>query len=170
MQPGGRAYVTGRTASPSTPAPRSSPRPSCSKSCGRCAASLADDVDLRPVAPFYRIRFDDGSHFDYSGDPETMRREVARFAPADVDGYERFMRASEAIFRRRLRAAGRHVPFVFRLDRHAEDRARPDAAAELPHGVRAGGQLCEERALRMVLSFHPLLIGGNPFTTTSICA
>ena len=69
-------------------------------------ARAGEDVDLRPVTPFYRIRFDDGAVFDYSGDPEAMRAEVARFAPADVAGYERFMAMSEAIFRDRLRAAG----------------------------------------------------------------
>ena len=43
-------------------------------------------IDLRPVAPFYRIVFDDGERFDYSGDAAAMRAEVARFAPAEVAG------------------------------------------------------------------------------------
>src|SRR5512134_4116080 len=57
-----------------------------------CGRKLADDVELRPISPFYRIRFDDGAMFNYTGDADAMRAEVARFAPADVDGYERFMR------------------------------------------------------------------------------
>ncbi len=64
-----------------------------------CGRRLADDVDLRPVSPFYRIRFDDGESFDYSGDAEAMRAEVARLSPGDVAGYERFLKASEAIFK-----------------------------------------------------------------------
>ena len=56
-----------------------------------CGRRLADDVELRPMDPFYRIRFDDGSWFDYSGDPEHMKREVARFCPSDLPGYERFL-------------------------------------------------------------------------------
>ena len=52
-----------------------------------CGKRLADDIDLRPVAPFYRIRFDDGTSFDYSGDAAAMRAEVAKLAPADVEGY-----------------------------------------------------------------------------------
>ena len=59
-----------------------------------CGKRFADDIDLRPVAPFYRIRFDDGTVFDYSGDADAMRREVARLAPGDVAGYECFLAAS----------------------------------------------------------------------------
>src|SRR5512138_487953 len=59
-----------------------------------CGRRLADDVELRPVAPFYRIQFHDGSVFDYTGDAAAMRAEVARFAPGDVAGYERLMAAS----------------------------------------------------------------------------
>ena len=51
-----------------------------------CGRRLADDVDLRPVHPFYRIRFDDGDVFDYSGDPEAMRQEIRRFSPEDEAG------------------------------------------------------------------------------------
>ena len=49
---------------------------------------------LRPVTPFYRIRFHDGEVFDYTGDPAHMAREVARFSPGDVAGYQRFIAAS----------------------------------------------------------------------------
>src|ERR1700709_1177485 len=55
------------------------------KLCGR---KLSDDVTLVPVSPFYRIRFQDGSHFDYSGDPVAMRAEIARFSPGDAGGYD----------------------------------------------------------------------------------
>ncbi len=60
---------------------------------------LADDVELRPVAPFYRIVFDDGECFDYSGDAAAIRAEVGRIAPGDVAGYERFLAASERIYK-----------------------------------------------------------------------
>src|SRR6476661_1126309 len=49
-----------------------------------CGKRMADDIDLRPVAPYYRVRFDDGAVFDYCGDAATMRAEVARLAPGDV--------------------------------------------------------------------------------------
>ena len=63
-----------------------------------CGRELAHDVELRPVHPFYRIRFDDGAVFDYSGDEAAMRAEIARFSPHDVAGYDRFMAMSERIF------------------------------------------------------------------------
>src|SRR5277367_6299387 len=66
------------------------------KLCGR---KMSDDVTLVPVSPFYRIRFQDGSHFDYSGDAPAVRAEIARFSPDDVGGYDAYMKASEAIFR-----------------------------------------------------------------------
>lgn len=129
---------------------------------------LADDVALVPVAPFYRIRFDDGNTFDYSGDATAMRREVARFSPDDVDGYEQFMRASAAIYRVGFEELG-HVPF----DRWT-DMARV-APALLRHRAYRSvyglvSRFVRDERLRTVLSFHPLLIGGNPFRASAIYA
>jgi hypothetical protein len=62
---------TVKTASPLMPVPPSSLRRFCWKSSGRlCGKRFADDVTLVPMDPFYRIRFDDGTWFDYSGDAE----------------------------------------------------------------------------------------------------
>ena len=72
--------------------------------------SMADDVALVPIHPFYRIRFDDGDVFDYTGNAEAMRREIARFNPDDVAGYERFLAKSERIFEVGFEQLG-HVPF-----------------------------------------------------------
>ena len=56
---------------------------------------MADDVELRAIHPFYRIRFDDGSWFDYSRDAAAMRAEVARFEPADLPGFDALMAEGE---------------------------------------------------------------------------
>ena len=72
---------------------------------------LADYVTLFPLDPFYRIRFDDGTVFTYSGDTERMRAEVRRFSPDDVAGYERFMERSRQIFEKGYLELG-HVPFL----------------------------------------------------------
>jgi len=131
-----------------------------------CGRTLADDVDLRPVSPFYRIRFADGATFDYTGDPAAMRAEIARFSPSDVAGYERFMRASEAIYRVGFEQLG-HVPFS----------KWTDMARIVPAMVRLGSyrsvhamvaRHVGDPRLRVVLSFHPLLVGGNPFAASSI--
>ena len=119
-----------------------------------CGRRLADDVTLRPVSPFYRVRFHDGSTFDYTGDPAAMRAEVARLSPGDVAGYERFMTASEAIFRIGFEKLG-HVPFA----------SWADMARTVPDLLRLGSwrsvaamvaRYVKDERLRVMLSFHPL--------------
>ena len=95
-----------------------------------------------------------------------MRGEIARFSPGDVAGYERFLKASQAIFKVGFEELG-DVPF----------ESWTDMVRILPAMLRlksyrtvydfVAAYVRDER-LRVVLSFHPLLIGGNPFTTTSI--
>jgi phytoene desaturase len=129
---------------------------------------MADFIDMRPVTPFYRIRFDDGHVFDYTGDPAAMRREILRLAPRDLDGYERFVAESEKIFRVGFERLA-HVPFG----------SWTDMAKIIPEMMRLKSFLTvhqlvslyvKDDRLRQVLSFHPLLVGGNPYSTTSIYA
>ena len=75
-----------------------------------CGKNLADDVKLVPVDPFYRIRFDDGGWFNYTGDADAMRAEVQRLCPGDVEGYEKFVAASRAIYEVGFEKLA-HVPF-----------------------------------------------------------
>ncbi len=133
-----------------------------------CGRRLADEVELRPLTPFYRLRFADGVTFDYHGDAARMRAEVARLAPADVAGFEEFMRRSEAIYRVGFERLG-HVPFDSLLDmaRIAPELVRLGSYRSVYQLVQS---LVRDERLRTILSFHPLLIGGNPFTTTSIYA
>ena len=131
-----------------------------------CGRRLADDVTLVPVAPFYRIRFDDGTTFDYSGDATAMRAQVARLAPGDIEGYDRFLAASERLFRVGFEELA-HVPF----DRWTSmAKVLPDLLKlqgwRTVHGL-ASCHVRDER-LRMVLTFQSLLVGGNPFATTSV--
>jgi phytoene desaturase len=127
---------------------------------------LTDDIDLRPLAPFYRVRFDDGFMFAYSGDAAAMRAEVERLAPGDVAGYERYMALSDRICRVGFEGLG-HVPFgsVRDMVRVAPDLMRLHSYRSV-YGLVS--RYVRDERLRTVLSFHPLLIGGNPFTTTSI--
>src|SRR3954447_26409709 len=96
--PGGRAYGRKRQGFPFDSGPTVITAPQLFEELwALCGRRLEDDVDLRPVTPFYRIRFHDGEVFHYTGDAAAMREEVARFSPADVPGYERFLAASEEI-------------------------------------------------------------------------
>jgi phytoene desaturase len=133
-----------------------------------CGRRLADDVELRPVTPFYRVHFADGSRFDYTGDEAAMLAGIAALAPGDVDGYRRFMRRSESIYRVGFEQLA-HRPFG----------SVGDMLRILPQLVRLGGyrsvhglvsRFVADERVRILLSFHPLLIGGNPFSATSIYA
>jgi phytoene desaturase len=131
-----------------------------------CGRRMADDVELKPMSPFYRIRFDDGACFNYSGDMAAMRAEVARFSPADVDGFMRFMEASREICRIGFEQLG-DVPFSSPLDmaRIAPDLIRLQGYRSVYALV---SQHFRDERLRTIFSFHPLLIGGNPFRASAI--
>ena len=165
--PGGRAYVYRQDGFTFDAGPTIVTAPFLFEELWQlCGQRLADHVELRPVSPFYRIRFNDGSTFDYTGDAAAMRAEVARLSPSDLAGYERFMQASEAVFRVAFEQLG-HVPFSSWMDMA---RVLPDLVKlesyRTVHGLVA--KHVRDPRLRMVLSFHPLLVGGNPFSTTSV--
>lgn len=130
-----------------------------------CGRRMADDVDLRPMDPFYHIRFDDGTTMSCAADPEATRAEVARIAPEDAAGFDRFLSDSERIYRVAFGELGDR-PF-HRLG---------TLLAAVPDMVRLGGyrtvhakvgDYFTNPKLRIAFSFHPLLIGGNPLTTTA---
>lgn len=165
--PGGRAYVHRQDGFVFDAGPTVITAPQLLEELWQLAGrELSDDVDLRQVAPFYRIRFDDGQTFDYSGDPEVMRREVEKLAPGDVAGYERFLATSQSIFEVGFEKLA-HVPFGSWKDmaRIAPDMMRLQSYRTV-FGLVA--KHVRDERLRQVLSFHPLLVGGNPFSTTSI--
>jgi len=109
-----------------------------------CGRRLSDDVDLRPVHPFYRIRL----------------------SPDDEAGYDRFLAMSERIFNVGFTRLG-HIPFdsVWSMARIVPDMIRLQSHLTV---YRLVARFIKHPKLRQALSFHPLLVGGNPFTTTSI--
>lgn len=127
---------------------------------------FSDDIELAHMAPYYRIRFDDGDIFDYSGDIEANKAQINRLCPEDVDGYERFMQAASENYR---------VGFEQLVDRpfsHLMDMVKvvPDMLrlrADRPVYPMVSRYIRNEK-VRQVLSFHPLLIGGNPYAASSV--
>jgi phytoene desaturase len=94
--PGGRAYVHKQDGFTFDAGPTIITAPQLLEELwALCGKKMSDDITLKAMEPFYRLRFDDGSWFDYSGDEETMRREIARFNPADLAGYDRFVKAAD---------------------------------------------------------------------------
>jgi len=131
-----------------------------------CGRRFADDITLKPMEPFYRIRFDDGTWFDYSGNAATMRAEIARFCPSDLPGYERFMAEADLACRLGFEELG-GVAFdsIWDMIAALPSMLRMKAWRSIYSLVAAH---IKDPKLRMVLSFHPLLIGGNPFSVTCV--
>src|SRR5436190_8634023 len=128
----------------------------------------ADYVKIVPVDPFYRIEFHDGRSFEYNGDEAETERRVAEFSPGDVEGYRQMIRATRAIFQKGfVELADR--PFLRFSDmlRVAPDLVRLQSYRTVHSFV---ARYVKDPLLRRVFSFHPLLVGGNPFQTTSIYA
>ncbi len=127
---------------------------------------MSDDVDLRPLDPFYTIRFPDGSTFTARQDVEAMRAEVARLSPSDLEGYDRFMADSAVRYEFGFEDLGRRPmhkvwDLIKVLPKFAMLRADRSTYGH------AALRMKDER-LRMALSFHPLFIGGDPFNVTSM--
>jgi phytoene desaturase len=166
-QPGGRAYVYRDRGFSFDGGPTVITAPFLLEELFALAGRRLDEhLKLVPIDPFYRVRFADGRVFDYNGDPDHMAAEVAKFEPGDVDGYRRFVAESQKIFKVGFEELA-DVPF---------SRAT-DMIKIVPQMVRLRSHLSvyslvsryiKNDALRVVMSFHPLLVGGNPFTTTSI--
>ncbi|MEM6680134.1 MAG: phytoene desaturase [Pseudomonadota bacterium] len=131
-----------------------------------CGRDRAAEVPLVEMDPFYRIRFNDGSYIDCSGDPDKMRAEIARLSPGDVEGYERLLASTEEKFRFGFERLGRmEFSSIFTMLREL-----PGIALRGGHRTVAGGvrRYVKDERLRTALSYHPLLIGGNPHGTTAI--
>ncbi|MCI1191554.1 phytoene desaturase [Calidifontimicrobium sp. SYSU G02091] len=165
--PGGRAYVHRQDGFTFDAGPTVITAPFLLEELWQLAGRrLPDDIDLRPVSPFYRIRFDDGTFFDYSGDPVAMRAQVAKLSPGDVDGYERFLKASEAIYKVGFEQLG-HVPFDSWTDmaRLAPQLMKLQSWRTV---YQMASRYVKHDKLRQILTYQPLLVGGNPFNTTSV--
>ena len=125
-------------------------------------------VDIIPLAPFYRIIFDDGTHFDYDGDPEHTRAQIRALAPEDLAGYERFHRDAEAIFARGFLELGyTYFGDLRQMLAVVPDLLKLDAVRTLFSFVK---KYFTNPKLQQVFSFEPLLIGGNPLHVPAIYA
>jgi phytoene desaturase len=127
----------------------------------------ADYVQLVPIDPFYNIRFEDGTVFNYNADRENLLKQIRVLNPADEAGYLKFVKFTEKIFKKGFELID--TPFLKLTDmlKIMPDLARLQSHKSVEAYVR---QFIKDERLVQVFSFHPLLIGGNPFQTTSIYA
>ncbi|MEM6640554.1 MAG: phytoene desaturase family protein, partial [Pseudomonadota bacterium] len=164
--PGGRAYVYKRNGFTFDAGPTIITAPYLFEELWTlCGKKLSDHVTIKPCDPFYKIRFDDGSVFNYTGDPERMEAEIARFSPEDVVGYRKFMKMSGEIFQTAFaELADKPFHSLGFTVQTLVDLVRLGGQRSVYHRVK---KFFKDERLKIAFSFHPLLIGGNPFNTTS---
>ena len=129
---------------------------------------FSDDIDLRELDPFYRIGLSDGRAIDVCRDPHEMRRRVEAMFPGEGAGFAAFQSECARLC---------DLAFLGQGDRPMHDpigmaKLAPDllthGALRSVHGLAA--RHVRDPDLRAILSFHPLLIGGDPFRTTAVYA
>ena len=127
---------------------------------------LKDYAEILPVSPWYRYEFNDGSRLDYGGSVDDTLGEIQRLSPEDVQGYKKLLAHSQQIFDVGFSELA-HVPF---------DRLW-FMLKQVPALIRLGcyrtvwqftKRYLKDERLRRAFSIQPLLVGGNPFNTTSI--
>lgn len=166
-KPGGRAYVYQDQGFTFDAGPTVITAPGCLEELFALAGErMADHVDLLPVFPFYRLFWEDGDVFDYSNDAEALMRQIAARNPADVEGYRRFLAYAEQVFDQGYTKLA-HVPFLdlWSMVRAAPQLVRLEAYRTVYDMV---AKFIQDDHLRQTFSFHSLLVGGNPFATSSI--
>jgi phytoene desaturase len=166
-KPGGRAYVYQDEGFTFDAGPTVITDPTAIEALFTAAGRrMADYVELLPVAPFYQLCWEDGSRFDYANDQAALDRQIAQFNPRDVAGYQRFLAYSKAVFHEGYLKLGA-VPFLSFRDmiQAGPQLARLQAWRSVYAKVSS---FIEDERLRQAFSFHSLLVGGNPFATSSI--
>lgn len=168
-KPGGRAYVYEEHGFTFDAGPTVITDPSCLEELFALSGRrMADYVTLLPVSPFYRLLWEDGGTFDYVNDQPELDRQIGALSPEDVEGYKRFLAYSEAVMQEGYVKLGTVAFPDFRsMLRVAPQLMRHESYRSVYAMV---SRFVKHPKLRMALSFHTLLVGGNPFSTSAIYA
>lgn len=168
-KPGGRAYVWEKDGFTFDAGPTVITDPPCLQELWALTGrDMTDDVTLVPVMPFYRLNWPEDTSFDYSNDAPALNAEIAKLNPEDVAGYAKFLDYAAGVYEQGYRKLG-HVAF---LDFAAMIKAAPGLfkyqAWRSVYAVVSS--FVKDEHLRQALSFHTLLVGGNPMHTSAIYA
>ena len=165
--PGGRAYVYRDQGYTFDAGPTVITAPDCIAEIFTAAGRRMEDyVTLLPVKPYYRLVWSDGHSFDYVGNQAEMEGQILQRCPADLQGYRDFVEYARKVFVKGYQELGA-VPFLRFADmvRVAPDLVRLRADRSVYQAV---SRFIGDEHLRQALSFHSLLVGGNPFETSAI--
>ena len=166
---GGRAYHWHRDGHVFDAGPTVITDPDCLKRLwGLSEQDMASDVELVPITPFYALDWPDGVRFDYTNDDESLFASIAKLNPADVEGYQRFLEYSAGVFHEGYEKLGTKAFLkIGDMLKAAPALAKYQAWRSVYSIVSS---FVEDEHLRQALSFHTLLVGGNPMTCSSIYA
>jgi len=168
-KPGGRAYYWERDGFTFDAGPTVITDPACLQELWQLTGrQMSEDVELQSVLPFYRLNWVDGTNFDYTNDDAMLRAEIGKLNPEDVAGYAKFLEYSAGVFHEGYEKLG-HEAF---LDFASMIKAAPALAKyQAWRSVYSiVSSFVKNEKLREALSFHTLLVGGNPMTTSAIYA
>ncbi len=126
-----------------------------------------DYVKLVKLDPFYNIRWEDGTVFHYNDNKETLYAQINKIAPTEVEHYRKFARSLSEIYRVGFELIDKPFTTVWDMVKVVPEmiKLRSDRSV-----YAFASKYFKNEKLREAFSFHPLLIGGNPFTATSIYA
>jgi len=165
-KPGGRAYVYEKDGFKFDAGPTIITAPWLIDELFRLAGRKTQDyVNLVKLDPFYNIRFEDGNVFHYNDDKQTLLSQIAKFDPSAVQAYQRFSRSLAEIYRVGFELIDKPFSSWYDMLRVIPKmvKLRSDRSV-----YKFASRYFNDERLRICFSFHPLLIGGNPFTSTSI--
>lgn len=168
-KPGGRAYVYEINGFKFDGGPTVITAPFMFDDLWAAAGKRREDYfELVPCDPFYRIFDHNKRYFDYNNDETFILDQIAKWNPADREGYQRFMATTKAIFEKGFVELA-DKPFLNFTDmlKVAPDLIKLQSYLSV---YQYASKFVENEFLRRCFSFHPLLIGGNPFDAPSIYA
>jgi phytoene desaturase len=127
---------------------------------------ISDYVKIVPLELWYRFVFEDKTYFDYSGNEMNMEKEIKKFSKTDISGYKKLVNFTQKIFDKgftelstkpfnNIKFMLKQIPALLKLKSYQSV-------------YKLVSSYISNEKLRRVFSMHPLLVGGNPFTTTSI--
>jgi phytoene desaturase len=128
--------------------------------------NISNYVKIVPLNLWYRFVFEDGKTFDYSGDEKSMNIQIEKFSKDDLPGFKKLISFTEKIFDKGFTELStkpfnnigfmiKQIPALLKLKSYQSV-------------YKLVSSFVSNERLRRVFSMHPLLVGGNPYTTTSI--
>ena len=128
--------------------------------------NIEDYLDFKPLEPWYRFYFHDGSSFDYSSSINKTKEEISKYSKSDSEGYDRLLEESKKIFEIGFTKLS-DQPFLsfWTMIKQVPSLLKLKSYLSVYDIV---SKYIKNSKIRSAFSIHPLLVGGNPYTTTSI--